>query len=556
MDDPSGRPPVGGVARRRRERRLRAQLRHEQQTVRMVLATVTHHSFQVGTAHDGLRAQKTVTSTKEVEERVPHAGLRAQKAPPPGMRSGVLQDPAPQGRVGQHSGIGYELVLALDVPVLQTVEQPVDASALAFLEEIEANDLEDEFMKLVHAGFHKSSALTERMREVVQRREVLRQKGRGRKKKKRRKRRTPRTSSLPSRRPCRVSLRHVVDVPVVRFSCNDEICADIYIYFRFKLNGKGRSEQWEVFLYCDKTIKVDRVSAEVLPWGVPLPDIGGVGFGSSPNLDTKHTIYELCLPSERVSLSCGGGFCSPDGAYDSVWDRVQPMTGKFAFNSFQYQGFVRCICMLNYWFSSNDEIYADNYNYSRFKLEDMCRCENWELYLCGVMTIKVDRDSVEVLPWGVPPLWFFTQLGNGSHTIHVLCLPSESGMGMSIFLAVPVSSGKYSGTSCRDVLHATLTGSTIDATALVVSTCSASADCTVSAAPMCSAGACVALSCDGGSSSDGAFGSLWGALPMKGITPSFTSSTKRTLGASSCSMAGSAATTEFAPTTTTASSSS
>ena len=136
MDDPSGRPPAGGVARRRRERRLRAQLRHEQQTVRMVLATVTHHSFQVGTAHDGLRAQKTVTSTREVEERVPHAGLRAQKAPPPGMRPGVLQDPAPQGRVGQHSGIGYELVLALDVPVLQMVEQPVDASALAFLEEV------------------------------------------------------------------------------------------------------------------------------------------------------------------------------------------------------------------------------------------------------------------------------------------------------------------------------------------------------------------------------------------------------------------------------------
>ena len=78
------------------------------------------------------------------------------------------------------------------------VEQPVDASALAFLEEIEANDLEDEYMKLVHAGFHKSPALKERMREVMRRREVLRQKGR-----KRRKRRTPRTSSLPSRRPRR-----------------------------------------------------------------------------------------------------------------------------------------------------------------------------------------------------------------------------------------------------------------------------------------------------------------------------------------------------------------
>ena len=81
------------------------------------------------------------------------------------------------------------------------------------------------------------------------------------------------------------------------------------------------------------------------------------------------------------------------------------------------------------------------------------------------------------------------------------------------------------------------------------------ADCTVSATSMGSSGAYVALLCDDGSSSDGAYGSLWGALPMKGITPSLTSSTKRTLGASACSMTGSAATTEFAPTTTTASSS-
>ena len=87
--------------------------------------------------------------------------------------------------------------------------------------------------------------------------------GKRRKRKKRRKRRTPRTSSLPGRarrrhRQWHVSLRHVVDVPVVRFvlfpqvlffgfyadwiSSNDEICADNYIYFLFKLNGKGRSE--------------------------------------------------------------------------------------------------------------------------------------------------------------------------------------------------------------------------------------------------------------------------------------------------------------------------
>ena len=34
----------------------------------------------------------------------------------------------------------------------------------------------------------------------------------------------------------------------------------------FKLKGNGRSEFWEVYLYGDQTIKVDRNSAEVLSW--------------------------------------------------------------------------------------------------------------------------------------------------------------------------------------------------------------------------------------------------------------------------------------------------
>ena len=65
-------------------------------------------------------------------------------------------------------------------------------------------------------------------------------------------------------------------------SSNDEICADNY--FWFKLKGKGRSETWEVYLYGDKTIKVDRDSTEVLLRRVPPPSIGDVGFGLSPNL--------------------------------------------------------------------------------------------------------------------------------------------------------------------------------------------------------------------------------------------------------------------------------
>ena len=72
-------------------------------------------------------------------------------------------------------------------------------------------------------------------------------------------------------------------------------------------------------------------------------------------------------------------------------------------------------------------------------------------------------------------------------------------------LADPVLSGKYSG-MCVSTAPAvepaamsftvTLAGSTIDATVAVVFTCSASADCTDSATQMCSAGACVAMSCD------------------------------------------------------------
>ena len=65
-------------------------------------------------------------------------------------------------------------------------------------------------------------------------------------------------------------------------SSNDEICADNY--FWFKLKGKGRSQMWEVYLYGDKTIVMDRDSAEMLPKGVPPPSIGSVGFGPSPNL--------------------------------------------------------------------------------------------------------------------------------------------------------------------------------------------------------------------------------------------------------------------------------
>ena len=121
-----------GAAKRRRQRRLRSWLRHEQQTVAAVLATMSHHSFpKVDTAHDGLRALRTVTSSREGVEHEKHVGLRAQKPPLPGVRPGSLLDPGPQrsDRTVRHS--------AGEVPLLVVASlaggDKMDATTVAFL---------------------------------------------------------------------------------------------------------------------------------------------------------------------------------------------------------------------------------------------------------------------------------------------------------------------------------------------------------------------------------------------------------------------------------------
>ena len=61
--------------------------------------------------------------------------------------------------------------------------------------------------------------------------------------------------------------------------------------------------------------------------------------------DCKDSATPMCSNSKCVAMSCGGGSFSPDGAYDSVWDSVKPMTGKYTINYFQYQEDVGCVCM-------------------------------------------------------------------------------------------------------------------------------------------------------------------------------------------------------------------
>ena len=124
----------------------------------------------------------------------------------------------------------------------------------------------------------------------------------------------------------------------------------------------------------------------------------------SSSADCPGSAAPMCCGCVCVAMSCGGGGFTPDGAYDSVWDSVKPMTGKYTINYFQYQEVVGCVCVLNGWFSSNDEICADYYIYSRFKLEDMCRSENWEVFLYDGMSIYVERAHVQFLDSGDMPV--------------------------------------------------------------------------------------------------------------------------------------------------------
>ena len=78
--------------------------------------------------------------------------------------------------------------------------------------------------------------------------------------------------------------------------------------------------------------------------------------------DSATPMYSGCV---CVAMSCGGGSFSPNGAYDFLQDSVKLMTGK-CINYCQYQEDVGCVCMLNDWISSNDDICLDSYNYFRF----------------------------------------------------------------------------------------------------------------------------------------------------------------------------------------------
>ena len=114
-----------GSARRRRERRLRVYLRYARMSVAMALAESQHRSAQ---------RQRKVRAREEDREVQCTAAFRATDPPPEPELFDFFEEPGgvrpvlliePQGahaRVERHTGVGYELVQALDVPVLHMME--------------------------------------------------------------------------------------------------------------------------------------------------------------------------------------------------------------------------------------------------------------------------------------------------------------------------------------------------------------------------------------------------------------------------------------------------
>ena len=301
----------------------------------------------------------TATAIREEVENVTRDGLRAQKSPPPGERPGCLVDPGPQRSDRTVRRSAGDSLPTPGLPVLAGASgEAVDAFTLSFLtakaledtrkEEVARKEALKEAKRrkkqdAVDAAMVEFRTLLllpkERETPETQRRlDELHQllyspsssSGARRKRKKRRKRRKPRTSSLPGcahrrHRLWHVSLRHVVDVPVVRFvlvpqvlffgfyadwiSSNDEICADSFIYFWFKLDGKGRSEQWEVFLYCDKTIKGTVIARKCCPGlCLRLPSVVSASVRRPSLTRSSPSTSCVCHPSVAASSSCGGGF--------------------------------------------------------------------------------------------------------------------------------------------------------------------------------------------------------------------------------------------------------
>ena len=96
-----------------------------------------------------------------------------------------------------------------------------------------------------------------------------------------------------------------------------------------------------------------------------------------PWLEVPSTLGVFC-----VALPSSWSF-TPDGTYDSVWDCVMPMIGRYTILYFLYHGDVEFVCLLNDWNASSTKLL--------FPVQVGRPVSHWEVevYLYGDMTIPV-----------------------------------------------------------------------------------------------------------------------------------------------------------------------
>ena len=156
-------------------------LRHERMAVAMALAETLHHSAQkVMEQHTALRGLKKASAGEEVEN-VTHAGPRAQKSPPPGVRPGILPEPGPQRSDRTVRRFARDALPTPGLPELAGVSgEAVDTSTLRFLAAAALEDLrkleeeakveekvkEEEKLKLLEKEKAKAAAKEEKMQRL------------------------------------------------------------------------------------------------------------------------------------------------------------------------------------------------------------------------------------------------------------------------------------------------------------------------------------------------------------------------------------------------------
>lgn len=167
----------------------------------------------------------------------------------------------------------------------------------------------------------------------------------------------------------------------------------------------------------------------------------------STSAECKDSAKPMCKDNICVPMSCAGGPVL-DGLWDSSWAGVKPMKGVYTVMYFKYIKASGCLCMFNDWISSTGPLCASNYNYFRFTLKGGSwwkpKKETWEFKLYGDQTMEIIVNGKTVMKRGKPIN--MGKAGFGStpnlatkHTSYEMCLPSETGMTMTMNLADPVS---------------------------------------------------------------------------------------------------------------------